>query len=124
MTKTTTEPSAIPHAGVRFDSLQGNHHSDGLHPPKSVDEGITGLLESAQHSLQHGYEEAEERIRHSPGTAMLSALACGYLLRSLPVGAIVTAQVRLMLALVRPALFIYGTAKVYEYLIGQATPSK
>lgn len=124
MSDTIIQPSAIDPAADRFDGLQRHRGNGDLHPPRTVEDEITGVLRNAQHSLQHGYEECEERVRQSPGTSVLSAFACGYLLRSLPVEAIVAAQVRLLLSLVRPALFLYGTAKVYEFLIGRATPKR
>ena len=124
MSDSNIQPPVVQPAENRFETMQGRRDTNGIHPPKSVDEEITGVLRTAQHNLQHSYEECEERIRRSPSVAVLSAFACGYLLRSLPFEAIVTAQVRLMLSLVRPALFVYGTAKVYEYLIGHATPGQ
>ncbi len=116
MTKTGKEQSdgALQHPGR-------NGH---LHPARTIEDEVTGILRYAQDNIQHGYEECEERVRKSPGPTLLSAFACGYVLRSLPVEAIVTAQLRLLLSLVRPALFLYGTAKVYEFIIEQTSSAK
>jgi len=122
MSDTILEPSAFTPAEDRAAGLQRHRGNGDVDPSSSVDDQISGILRNAQHSIRHGYEECEERVRRAPGTSLLSAFACGYLLRSLPVEAILAAQVRLLLSLARPALFLYGTAKVYEYLIGRATP--
>jgi hypothetical protein len=52
--------------------------------------------------------------QREPETALLSALAAGYLLRMLPVAGMVRLSVRLALALVKPAALVYGGAKIWE----------
>jgi hypothetical protein len=82
----------------------------------SVEEGVNALLCNAQQSIRHSYQECEERVRKSPTTAVLAAVATGYCLHRLPVRAILVANVRLLSALVPPAFFVFGAAKICEYL--------
>jgi hypothetical protein len=70
----------------------------------------------ARQSLRHRYEECEKAIRKSPTTSVLGAVAAGYLLHRLPVRAILVTQVRVLSALAPPALFLFGAAKLYEFL--------
>ena len=89
--------------------------------PLSVEEGVNALLCDAEQSIRHGYQECEQHIRKSPTSSVLAAVAVGYCLHRLPVRAILVAQVRLLSALAPPALFLFGAAKVCEYLQRQAT---
>ncbi len=89
--------------------------------PLSVEEGINALLSNAQESVRHHYQECELRVRQSPTTSVLTAVAIGYCLHRLPVRALLVAQVRLLSALAPPALFVFGAAKVYEFLQQQET---
>ncbi len=88
--------------------------------PLSVEEGVNTLLRDVEQSIGHGYQECERRIRKSPTSAVLTAVAVGYCLHRLPVRAILLAQVRLLSALAPPAIFLFGAAKVCEYLQRQA----
>lgn len=88
-------------------------------PPLSVEEGVNALLCNAQQSIRHRYQECEHHIRKAPTQSLLIALAAGYCLHRLPVRAILVAQVRLLSALAPPALFLYGAAKVCEFLQSQ-----
>ncbi len=81
-----------------------------------MEEGVHELLSSARQGIRHRYEKCEERIRKSPKTAVLGALATGYFLHRMPVRAILVTQVRVLSALTPPALFLFGAAKVYEFL--------
>jgi hypothetical protein len=84
--------------------------------PLSIEEGVNALLSKAQQGVRQQYQECEQRIRRSPTTSVLGALAAGYLLHRLPVRAILVTQVRLLAALAPPAIFLFGAAKVYEFL--------
>ena len=92
--------------------------------PMSVEEGVNALLGNAQQSLRHSYQECEKRVRKSPTTALLAAVAAGYCLHRLPVRAILVANVRLLSALVPPALFVFGAAKVCEFLQQQGAAKR
>jgi|GEM_PF-986204 len=84
--------------------------------PLSLEEGVNTMLSNAQQSLRQSYQECEAHVRKSPTSSVLIAVASGYCLHRLPVRAILVAQIRLLSALAPPALFLFGAAKVYEYL--------
>ncbi len=81
-----------------------------------MEEGVNVLWSNARQSLCRRYQECEERIRKSPATAVLGAVAAGYLLHRLPVRAILVTHVRVLSALTPPALLLIGAAKLYEFL--------
>ena len=84
--------------------------------PLSMEEGVNILLCSARQGIRHRYQQCENQIRRSPTTSVLGAVAAGYLLHRLPVRAILVTQVRVLSALAPPALFLFGAAKLYEFL--------
>ena len=81
-----------------------------------MEEGINVLLCNAKQGIRHRYQQCQNHIRKSPTTAVLAAVAAGYLLHRLPVRAILVTQVRVLSALAPPALFFFGAAKLYEFL--------
>jgi len=81
-----------------------------------MEEGVTVLWGNARQDLSARYQRCQNRIRESPTTAVLGAVAAGYLLHRLPVRAILVTQVRVLAALAPPALFFFGAAKLYEFL--------
>lgn len=88
------------------------------HPatPLSVEEGVNVLLSNARQGIRHRYQRCENQIRKSPTTAVLGAVAAGYLLHRMPVRSILVTQVRVLSALIPPVLFLFGAAKLYEFL--------
>ncbi len=86
----------------------------------TVEQGVNALIEDVKHKVQSGYETCEQRIRRSPGKAVLVAVAAGYCLHRLPVRSLLVAQVRLLSALAPPALLAFGAAKLCEFLQNEA----
>jgi len=84
--------------------------------PLSVEEGVRVLLCNAQQGIRDRYRHWQNQIRKSPTTAALGAVAAGYFLHRLPVRAILVTQVRVLSALAPPALFLFGAAKLFEFL--------
>jgi hypothetical protein len=56
----------------------------------------------------------EKFVREDPSKAVGIALFAGVLLTVLPVGRLISALVRLVLALARPLLLVLGAVKLYE----------
>ncbi len=83
-------------------------------------EGVNVLLSNARQGIRHRHKQCESRIRQHPTTAVLGAVAVGYLLHQMPVRAILVTQVRVLSALTPPVLFLFGAAKLYEFLQKQA----
>ena len=77
------------------------------------------LIHNAQQALRESYHHCEQRVRESPTSSVLAALLAGYCAHRLPLRDIAVTQVRVIAALAPPALFLFGAAKVYEFLQGQ-----
>lgn len=91
---------------------QSNHPAT----PVTLEEGVRAMLCNARQGICHRYEKCEDRIRKSPTTAVLGAVAAGYFLHRLPVRAILVTQIRVLSALTPPTLLLFGAAKLYEFL--------
>lgn len=89
-----------------------------------MEEGVSVVLNNARQGVRRRYQECENRIRKSPTTVVLGAVAAGYFLHRMPVRAILVTQVRVLSALTRPALFLFGAAKLYEFLQKQELARK
>jgi hypothetical protein len=58
--------------------------------------------------------ETKDYVREKPTQSLLCAFAAGYVLNRLPLGRIVSGLVRLLIVALRPAILIYGAAKLYQ----------
>ena len=58
--------------------------------------------------------ETEDYIREKPAQSLLCAFMAGYILNRLPLGRILGGLFRLLVAALRPAILIYGAAKLYQ----------
>jgi len=58
--------------------------------------------------------ETEDYVREKPTQSLLWAFAVGYVLNRLPVGRILSGLFRLLVMALRPAILIYGAAKLYQ----------
>ena len=74
-----------------------------------------GDLDDVKHKFNDYHAQGESYVRDNPSQAVLSAVAAGFVLRLLPLGAIVGALVRLVLFALRPAIFIYGAVALYKH---------
>lgn len=90
----------------------------------SMEEMVGVSLCNARQGIRHRYQKCENQIRKSPTTSVLGAAAVGYLLHRLPVRAILVTQVRVLSALTSPALFLFGAAKLYDFLQRQELARK
>lgn len=93
-----------------------NNSSNNPQAPLTMEEGIKALFADACQGIRHRRQVCEDSIRQSPTKSVLGAAAVGYVLHRLPVRAILVANVRILSALAPPALLLFGTAKLYEYL--------
>lgn len=89
-----------------------------------MEEEVHVLLCNAKQSIRHRFHECENRIRESPKNAVVGALAVGYLLHRMPVRAILVTQVRVLSALAPPALFLFGAAKLFDFLQRQGISNR
>jgi hypothetical protein len=81
---------------------------------------MNGDMSDFKQQLNDLHTQTEQYVRDNPAQAVLSAIGAGFVLRLLPLGAIVGLLVRLALSLARPALFIYGAVAVYKHFTATA----
>lgn len=89
-----------------------------------MEEGLNVLCCNARRGIRERYQRCQNRIRQSPTSAVLGAVAAGYLLHRLPVRGILVTQVRVLSALAPPALFLFGAAKLFDFLQKQQMDRK
>ena len=58
--------------------------------------------------------EAGEYVREKPTQCLLYAFAAGYVLNRLPLGRVLAGLFRLLITALKPAVLIYGAAKLYQ----------
>ena len=58
--------------------------------------------------------ETEDYVREKPAQSLMYAFAAGYVLNRLPLGRVVAGLLRLLILALRPAILIYGAAKLYQ----------
>jgi len=93
-----------------------NDPSNNPEEPLSIEKLVHVSLCNARQGMRDRFQKCEDRIRMSPTASVLGAVAAGYLLHRLPVRAILVTQVRVLSALAPPALFLFGAAKLYDFL--------
>lgn len=81
-----------------------------------IDAALGGACRVVGETCEEKCRRCENAVRRSPLLAVACAATGGYLLQVLPVSRLVGGVVRLGLALLKPALLIYGTARVVEYV--------
>jgi len=93
-----------------------NETSNDPATPMSLEEGVSVLCGNVRQGIRNRFQKCENRIRQSPTTAVIGAVAAGYFLHRMPVRAILVTQIRVLSALTPPALLLFGAAKLYEFL--------
>jgi ElaB/YqjD/DUF883 family membrane-anchored ribosome-binding protein len=58
--------------------------------------------------------ETGEYVREKPTQSLLYAFAAGYVLNRLPLGRVLAGFLRLLFMALKPAILIYGAAKLYK----------
>ena len=58
--------------------------------------------------------ETEDYVREKPAQSLVWAFVAGYVLNRLPLGRVLSGLVRLLIVALRPAILIYGAAKLYQ----------
>jgi len=89
--------------------------------PSTVDEGILSVCHSSKEKLKGCLAEWEDCVKQHPVKSVLAAAAAGALIHRLPVRSILAANVKVVGALLPPALFAYGAAKLCEILQQKGT---
>jgi hypothetical protein len=58
--------------------------------------------------------ETEDYVREKPAQSLVWAFVAGYVLNRLPLGRILSGLLRLLILALKPAILIYGAAKLYQ----------
>jgi hypothetical protein len=58
--------------------------------------------------------ETEDYVREKPAQSLVCAFVAGYVLNRLPLGRVLSGLLRLLIVALRPAILIYGAAKLYQ----------
>ena len=58
--------------------------------------------------------ETGEYVREKPTQSLLYAFAAGYVVNRLPLGRVIAGLLRLLMVALKPAVVIYGAAKLYQ----------
>jgi ElaB/YqjD/DUF883 family membrane-anchored ribosome-binding protein len=58
--------------------------------------------------------ETGDYVRHRPAQSLVWAFVAGFLLNRLPIGRVVGGLIRLLMFALKPAIFVYGIAKLYQ----------
>ncbi|PYI96490.1 MAG: hypothetical protein DME98_12060 [Verrucomicrobia bacterium] len=58
--------------------------------------------------------DTEDYVREKPAQSLVWAFVDGYVLNRLPLGRVLSGLVRLLIVALRPAILIYGAAKLYQ----------
>ena len=64
--------------------------------------------------VEAAVSETGEYVREKPTQSLLYAFAVGYVLNRLPVRLVLGGLIRLLLIALRPAILIYGAARLYK----------
>lgn len=64
--------------------------------------------------VEAAVNEAGDYVREKPTQSLLYAFAAGYVLNRLPLGRVIGGLLRLLMVALRPAIVIYGAAKLYQ----------
>jgi hypothetical protein len=71
-------------------------------------------LHWVKEQVETALSDTEDYIREKPAQSLLCAFVAGYILNRLPLGRIVSGLFRLLVMALRPAILIYGAAKLYQ----------
>lgn len=92
---------------------------------ENTNQPIASALQDPEGFIQDQFEQARAGVERSvkdvvayaqlePEKALLWAAGGGYLLRMLPVAGLLSALVRVLLSLLKPAALVYGGIKVWQ----------
>ncbi|MEP2775003.1 MAG: hypothetical protein ABJQ29_13175 [Luteolibacter sp.] len=77
-------------------------------------EGVKSVVDNVKSKATDNLEVCEDKVRQSPGKAVLIAFGTGYILNRLPVAGLLAVPLRLTAVLAKPALLVLGAAKLYD----------
>lgn len=91
---------------------------------KEPDRFVQETIAAARAGLDRCVADANDYVRTAPVKALATAAVAGFALRILPVTRIVNTLLHVTLALLKPAMLVYGGAKVWQKLHGETAPDR
>jgi hypothetical protein len=71
-------------------------------------------LHWVKEQVETALSDTEEYVREKPAQSLLCAFVVGYVLNRLPLGRVLSGLFRLLVVALKPAILIYGAAKLYQ----------
>jgi hypothetical protein len=71
-------------------------------------------LHWVKEQVETALSDTEEYVREKPAQSLLCAFVAGYVLNRLPLGRVLSGLFRLLVVALKPAILIYGAAKLYQ----------
>ena len=72
------------------------------------------ILYEVKDQVEAVLSDTEDYVREKPAQSLVWAFVAGYVLNRLPLGRVLSGLVRLLIVALRPAILIYGAAKLYQ----------
>ncbi len=82
--------------------------------PEMVAEFPERGMQWVKDRVEAAVNETGDYVREKPTQSLLYAFAAGYVLNRLPLGRVIGGLLRLLLVALRPAIVVYGAAKLYQ----------
>jgi hypothetical protein len=82
--------------------------------PEIVAEFPERGMQWVKERVETAVSETGEYVREKPTQSLLYAFAVGYVLNRLPLGRVLAGVLRLLFVALKPAILIYGAAKLYR----------
>ncbi|PYK13694.1 MAG: hypothetical protein DME65_00950 [Verrucomicrobia bacterium] len=97
-------------AGSQSESFNEMDRSTAEVAAELPERGLHWVKEQVETALS----ETEGYVREKPAQSLLCAFMAGYVLNRLPLVRILAGVLRLVMVALRPAILIYGAAKLYQ----------
>ena len=91
-------------------------------PIQNLEDAAAEALQSLNESCKECRTQCAERIRNAPLESVGIALGVGFLFRWIPVGALLTGVLRLLIFSIKPLMLLFGLAKLVELLKSKPQP--
>ena len=101
-----------------MDTAQTSSHNEQAAPSGLCDPDrlVRDAATAIKGSLEHGLDTVKDYTRNEPERALISALAAGYVIRSLPLASVASSLFSVVFALAKPVAVVLAGAKVWQKL--------
>jgi ElaB/YqjD/DUF883 family membrane-anchored ribosome-binding protein len=96
--------------GLRSELLSEMDQSSAEVAAELPERGVQWVKDQVESVLS----DTEDYVREKPAQSLMWAFVAGYVLNRLPLGRVLSGLLRLLIMALRPAILIYGAAKLYQ----------